>query len=360
MNKPHYEISQEFSAACSILEVDPVTVLKRMGLSARFVEDQALSLTDRQLTQVFQEIIIEYGRDDFHIRLAEGFAQGAFGNAFLALQCSDTLGAGIHRVALFKKMIEPVEWIIEEIDDQFSIELRQITSDYPLVGISQVMSFLWLVKSCRNVTAEPISPTQVMITDPVPYQSEISADFGCPIEISDKARIVFPAPLMNTAVLSANRHVIQVLEAESAIELPLSDIQDDFIETVRTTVLRLLPSGGVTLERVANKLAVSKRTLERRLHERDTRFAVVLRDCRQDMARRYLRDNATSIGEVSLLLGYREISSFYRAFKEWFNCTPQEARDGRCWRTEMDPISRQPLKCFEPVNHATSHQRQAE
>jgi AraC-like DNA-binding protein len=44
------------------------------------------------------------------------------------------------------------------------------------------------------------------------------------------------------------------------------------------------------------------------------------------MVRHYLHDTCFSISEISLLLGYREVNSFYRAFKEWFGCTPQDIR----------------------------------
>lgn len=329
MDNRHFNISQEFLAACRILEIDPTQVLVRMGLPAHALENRGLLLSARQVALSFEQIINEYGRDDFHIRLADGFARGAFGHAFLALQCSDNLRDGIHRVARFKQLIEPVDWIISEADDLFEVELRSLTPDFPLVGIGQIMSFLWLVKSCRNVSAKPISPTRVIITDPVPHQTEIEADLSCPVEVGDRARLIFSAGAMDAAVLSCNHRVIQQLDAAGARTLHPSPREDDFIATVRSIVLDMLPSGVVTLERTADKLALSKRTLERRLRERDSHFIGILRDCRVEMARHYLRDTEIPIAEISLLLGYREVNSFYRACKEWFDCTPQEARAGR-------------------------------
>ena len=91
-------------------------------------------------------------------------------------------------------------------------------------------------------------------------------------------------------------------------------------------VLELLPSGVVTLERVARRLALGKRTLERRLAEREVRFNEIVRDCRRDMARHYLSHTPLAIAEIGLLLGYREINSFYRAFREWFGISPQAYR----------------------------------
>ena len=326
MDNRHFNISQEFLAACRILEIDPTRVLWRMGLPAHALENRGLLLSARQVALAFAQIINEYGRDDFHILLADGFARGAFGHAFLALQCSDTLRDGVHRVARFKQLIEPVDWIISEAGDLFQVELRSLAPDFPLVGIGQIMSFLWLVKSCRNVTAKPITPTWVVITDPVPHQAEIEADLNCPVEVGDRARVIFSAREMDTAVLSCNHRVIQQLDVAGARAVRPSRGEDDFITTVCSIVLDLLPSGVVTLERTANKLALSKRTLERRLQERDCHFTGILRDCRVEKARQYLRDTEMPIAEISLLLGYREANSFYRACKEWFDCTPQEAR----------------------------------
>lgn len=325
MYNRNFNISQEFLAACTILEIDPTGVLARMGLPAHALENRGLLLSARQVALSLELIINEYGRDDFHIRLADGYARGAKGHAFLALQCSDTLRDGVHRVAHFKQLTLPVNWIISEANDLFQVELRSQTPDYPLVGIGQIMNFLWLVKSCRNVSAKAISPTRVIVTDPVPHQTEIEADLSCPVEVGDRARVIFSADAMDTAVLSCNHRVIQQLDVEGARALRPSD----FIATVRSIVLDMLPSGVVTLERTADKLALSKRTLERRLREQDSHFTEILRDCRVEMARQYLRDNEIPIAEISLLLGYREVNSFYRACKEWFDCTPQEARGRR-------------------------------
>jgi len=88
----------------------------------------------------------------------------------------------------------------------------------------------------------------------------------------------------------------------------------------------LLPSGAVNLERVAAKLTISKRTLERRLKENGLSFMEILRECRMSMAQHYLKETHMPIAEISLLLGYRETNSFYRAFKECHGYTPQQVR----------------------------------
>lgn len=327
MSTRTYNISQEFLAACQVLDVNPESIVGRLGLPTTSLQTDGLHLSPRQIATVFELIIMAYGRDDFHIRLAQGFANGAFGHAFLALQCSENLRKGIQRVAHFKLLIEPVEWRITDSRETFSIELRSLTSDFPLMGIGQIMSFLWLVKSCRNVTAKSIVPIRVQITDTVPHQHEIETDLGCPITIGNKALIEFASALMDSPVLSANSKALAGL-VHGSTSMPLAAPgNDSCVVSVQSIVLELLPSGAVTIERVAHRLATSRRTLERRLRERNSSFKTIVQECRRDLARHYINDTQMPISEISLMLGYRETNSFFRAFKEWFGRTPQQARD---------------------------------
>lgn len=331
MHERSYNISQEFIAACNLLDVAPERVLAQMGLPAKSAQAACVSLSAQQVAMVFGLIVAEYGRDDFHIKLADGFARAAFGNAFLALHCSENLGKGIRRVARFKLLIEPVEWSITETDKTFCLRLQSLSEYFPLVGIGQIMSFLWLVKSCRNLSARQVVPKRVCITDAVPHQAEIEKELGCPIEIAPTPLMEFAPEVMAYPVLSANRYVASALDTGMAAnKIRWNTAHDDqFIAAVYAVIVELLPSGVVTLERVAGRLALSKRTLVRRLADQGHHFTEILHDCRRDRALHYLRDTPLPINEIALLLGYREINSFYRSFKEWFGTTPQAIRTGQ-------------------------------
>lgn len=95
---------------------------------------------------------------------------------------------------------------------------------------------------------------------------------------------------------------------------------------VREAIWVELKSGQPTLERVAEDLHVSPRTLQRRLSQEGTSFSDLLEELRRSMATLLLNRNDLAIHEVAFLLGYSEPSAFYRAFRRWQRTSPQAFR----------------------------------
>ena len=99
-------------------------------------------------------------------------------------------------------------------------------------------------------------------------------------------------------------------------------------ERVRSQLLEDLRGGTPTADGVAQALHISVRTLHRSLRSEETSFGALLNQLRQEQATKYLADPKISIAEVGFLLGFSELSSFYRAFKRWTGKTPADFRAG--------------------------------
>ena len=104
------------------------------------------------------------------------------------------------------------------------------------------------------------------------------------------------------------------------------DETDPFLSSLRRSIVRLLPAGEMTIDTVAGELNVSRRTLQRRLADRDTQFMQVLQEVRVGLAERYLEDERLGITEIAFLLGYTDQGSFSSAFKSWHGVSPREFR----------------------------------
>jgi AraC-like DNA-binding protein len=77
---------------------------------------------------------------------------------------------------------------------------------------------------------------------------------------------------------------------------------------------------------IARELAMSVRTLSRRLVDDGTSFRAVQDDVRHKLAVALLSDAKVSIAEVAFFLGYAEPAPFHRSFKRWTGKTPQAYR----------------------------------
>jgi AraC-like DNA-binding protein len=87
---------------------------------------------------------------------------------------------------------------------------------------------------------------------------------------------------------------------------------------------RLVRVGGVDagMDVVARELAMSPRTLRRRLAEAGTSYRALVDEVRQALAEEMLATGALSVDDVAIRLGYAEASSFIYAFKRWKGITP--------------------------------------
>jgi AraC-like DNA-binding protein len=77
-----------------------------------------------------------------------------------------------------------------------------------------------------------------------------------------------------------------------------------------------------SIEEVAVDLAMSERTLRRRLDDAGTSYRSLLGEVRQTLAEQMLATGALSVEDVAIRLGYAEATPFIAAFKRWTGVTP--------------------------------------
>ena len=97
---------------------------------------------------------------------------------------------------------------------------------------------------------------------------------------------------------------------------------------VRQVLVEHLGQPNLTLDAVATALAVSRRTMTRRLAEERASFRGILDDVRHDFARALLQDHSLSISDIAFFLQYSEPAAFHRSFRRRTGRTPQAFREG--------------------------------
>lgn len=116
------------------------------------------------------------------------------------------------------------------------------------------------------------------------------------------------------------------LEEHAKAALASRPKTDDLIDKLRHDLREALKQGEPNVERLATRLSMSGRTLQRRLADLGTSFQDVLDQVRFDLARAWLQDARLDLSQVAYLLGYSELRAFDRAFRRWANMSPGEWR----------------------------------
>jgi len=140
----------------------------------------------------------------------------------------------------------------------------------------------------------------------------------------------FDAALLDRPVPNADGSMLKVLQrhADELLAARLRETSEPRIVTdVRREVAAQLANDRARVDDVAAALALSTRTLQRKLAEAGTNFQAVHDASRQALAEELLRDSQLNLTDVAFMLGYREQSSFNRACREWFGSTPARTRE---------------------------------
>jgi AraC-like DNA-binding protein len=94
---------------------------------------------------------------------------------------------------------------------------------------------------------------------------------------------------------------------------------------------RLLSDMGLatTLNEMARELALSPRSLRRKLEQERTSFREIVEDERKQLAIQLLKNTSMKLDELAAHLGYMDAGGFARAFRRWMNCSPSDYRESK-------------------------------
>lgn len=155
--------------------------------------------------------------------------------------------------------------------------------------------------------------------------------FGAP----DGACIVsFDAELLD----APNRNRPSGAPTAAPPERPRSrgDVDADLLRAVGRLIEGLAPAGELSLVRVAERLGLSPRSLQRRLSGSGMSFEGRVDAWRRAEARRRLEGTGIPVAALARELGYGDPSHFIRAFRRWEDTSPQAWRarvaEPRPWR----------------------------
>ncbi len=134
------------------------------------------------------------------------------------------------------------------------------------------------------------------------------------------------AVLHQTNLHSADDKLLKILKAHADNVISRRPNKDDLVGRVDRLVAERLSDGVPRFADIADEMAMSSRTLARRLTERGKSYRAIIDDIRRRLALEYVGDANLRLSEIAFLLGYAEVSAFNHAFRRWTGKTPGDYR----------------------------------
>jgi AraC-like DNA-binding protein len=141
----------------------------------------------------------------------------------------------------------------------------------------------------------------------------------------DERSLTLPAAVVDATLPTANRNLAGLLDRVLAEELARLD-RTNVVARCRALLLERLAGGEVTATEAARRLAMSRRTLHRKLADEGTTWQQLVDETRRDIAMRMIEDPRRPIGEITFELGFSQQSAFARAFRRWAGTSPTQYR----------------------------------
>jgi AraC-like DNA-binding protein len=255
------------------------------------------------------------------LRLALDTAIGDYPLLDYVVVTSDTVGAGVAALARYCNLVSMgLGFDLHEEEDPVRVVMTGPT-------ISVELTALLAVRHLRAEADGSLDVTALSFTHALDDAAEIEETLGVPVRGNAPwsgfaiARESWKLPLRRRDPV-----LRQLLVQQANDETSRAPAGDGFVLRVRRALERRVVGGDARVGSIARELAVSVRSLQRRLAADGVSYGDLLDSVRREAAERYLRDPRLAAAEVGYLLGYSEAAAFHRAFRRWTGTTPQAFR----------------------------------
>jgi AraC-like DNA-binding protein len=321
------------------LGINPALVLKLAGLPADLLARKDASLSPADYFRMWHGLEQAAGTDALPLQIGQHLSVEAFDPSIFASLCSANLNTALQRLTQFKRLVGPLVLLVEIMTHQTRVTLECYGNDEPIPRSLGTTELVLLTQLGRMGTRKRIVPLRVEVVQVPDEQEAYQEYFGLPLSQGSANRVVFSARDAQEPFLTENAAIWNFFEAGLVSQLSDLDAEATMQQRVSSALAEMLPAGQSSIEDAASRLAMSKRSLQRRLAEEASSYQAVLNATRRELAHAYLARSSVSLGEIAYLLGFQDGNSFLRAFRGWTGQTPGEYRMSR--RKGAHPLQEQ-------------------
>lgn len=325
----HCRIQPTFWRALDVLGLDTGQLLKSAGLPTN------LPLSPKQFVRTEQFFALWHVMEkmtadpDLWLRFVQATIQAGHQPLIIAASYAATYREAFATIVRLKRCFMPEVFVIEDNRNEVSISKIWPHARTPEPYSSVDVGLALIIGIGRKGTGKAINPLRIELARTAPVSNAYRDYFQCPIRYgAPKNRIVLRAADFALPFPGHNQELLEILTPALAAAFDEDQLgRVSFTGQLKIVLKRHLASGRPDVSKVAQDLGMSERTLQRRITAEGANYRTVVMEARKELARRLLQEPQSEIGEVACLVGYQDVTSFYRAFREWEGMTPNHWRE---------------------------------
>lgn len=310
------------------------TLCAAAGLDAAILDDQDNRVPLTRYMALMRAAKAETGNPALALHFGEAFDVSELSIVGLIGGACETIGEAFAAMNRYERLIADIDGrehrliLSREKGDLWLIDTRENPNDFPELTES---SFARMASARRRWPETAPLVRAVHFTHPAPtYRAEYERIFEAPVTFEAKRNGMLLAgnAWLATKTPLPSRYLFGVLsERAEALLQSLHDVTTTRGH-VESVLMPILHTGEASMALVAERLAMSRQTLFRKLKLEGVTFEKVLDELRHRVALAYLADKKVSVNETAYLLGFSDPAAFSRAFKRWTGQSPRKARLG--------------------------------
>lgn len=328
----HFRLEGQYKELLAHYGLDAGTVLRKAQLPEDILNHKTIVMKEAEYYRFLTAIGALADDPALPVKMAREVQLESFSPPLFAAYCSPNGIVCLKRLAHYKRLIGPMAFEVTlptaheaEGARTVTVTLQAGESGLSLPPFLVQSEFAFLLALLRRATQEEIRPLSMMLRA-VPESPALAEFAGVVPQAGPVDAITFAEASLLQPFVSRNEAMWSYFEPELSRRLADLAVDSSISARVRSALTELLPSGIIGIEAVAEKLGLSRRTLQRKLAEEGTTFQKQLNSTREVLALHYVRHTAMTSNDIAYLLGYAELNSFLRAFKIWTGRTISEYR----------------------------------
>ena len=305
------------------------------GVAPHSLEASAASLAARDYVRLLDAGAQLAGDAHFGLHVGQRVRMGTYSAYGLILLSCKNVGHALEQTARYERLAHDLGRSTLQRDG--AIAHYRWASNFPGASRHLVDSVFAGIRVCGDWLAGlPLPPARLAFTHDgggdllrhAAHRDEYVRVLGSlPAFGASTNTATFDAQLLDWPVPNADvslypvlcQHAEQLLaQRQAAAEMGGGAIEAQ----VHAAIVAGLRQGSARLAGVAATLAVTPRTLQRKLADAGTSFQALLDHTRYGLARDYLREPDLSLVDIAFLLGYQEQSAFNHAVRVWAGTNP--------------------------------------